>query len=41
MYEIQPGDHTVRLLNDKAGIDTTIQVNVPKGEHVKKDITLR
>ncbi|HOW16904.1 MAG TPA: PEGA domain-containing protein, partial [bacterium] len=41
MYEIQPGEHTVRLLNDKAEIDTTIQVNVPKGEHVKKDITLR
>lgn len=41
MYEIEPGNHTIRLVNDKQDIDTTVDVNIPKGEHIKKDITLR
>jgi len=41
MYEVAPGNHTVRFVNKKLEIDYSTAIKVEKGEHVKKNITLR
>ncbi len=41
MYEVAPGDHTVRFVNKKLAIDYSTVIKVERGEHVKKNITLR
>ena len=41
MFEVSPGAHTLRFINKKLDIDYSTSVNVSKGEHFKKNITLR
>jgi serine/threonine protein kinase len=41
MFEVTPGAHTIQFINKKLDIDYSISVNVKKGEHFKKNITLR
>jgi hypothetical protein len=41
MYEVGPGTHIVRFVNEKMRVDHTMRIPVGKGEQVKKNITLR
>ena len=41
MYQVEPGNHTVRFVNKKLDIDYSTVLKVDRGEHVKKNITLR
>jgi len=41
MYQVEPGNHIVRFINKKLDIDYSTVIKVEKGEHVKKNITLR
>ena len=41
MYQVDPGLHMVRFVNEKMRIDHTMKISVAKGDHVKKNITLR
>ncbi|MEI6080480.1 MAG: hypothetical protein WCQ53_07590, partial [bacterium] len=41
MYQVDPGLHTVRFVNEKMRIDHTMKISVGRGEQVKRNITLR
>lgn len=39
--KLSPGTHTVRLVNENAGIDMTRKIKLAPGAHVKKRLTLK
>lgn len=41
MYQVEPGVHNIRFVNEKMRIDHTMRVSISKGEKIKKNITLR
>jgi len=41
MFEVAPGTHMLRFVNEKLHIDYSTDVKVSRGEHIKKNITLR